>query len=38
MATRELNRSGVLTKLAALDSKYLQKIFVGGPRDKDIVL
>ena len=35
---RELNRSGVLTKLEALDTKYLQKIFVGGPRNRDIEL
>ena len=35
---RELNRSGVLTRLEALDSKYLQRIFVGGPLNREVEL
>ena len=35
---RELNRSGVLKKLEALDTKYLQKIFVAAQSNREIEL
>ncbi len=35
---RELNRSGVLKKLEALDTKYLQKIFVGAQLNREVEL
>lgn len=35
---RELNRKGVLTKFEDLDSKYLQKFFLGGKSSKEIEL